>query len=89
MAGREYLASVSLPVPDRAAHITVLFVPNVTPLGGKEGIPSLSLVLFPRFLSLSLCAAMTEPSPQNITDVQLSLESNTNAVQPDLIAPSS
>lgn len=33
--GRDYLASVSLPAPQRAVHITELFVPNVTPLRGR------------------------------------------------------
>ncbi len=82
LAGREYLASVSLPVPDSTAHITGLFVPNVTPLKGREGIPSLPLALFACFF---LCAAMTEPNPRNTTDGSLSLWGNTQAVKLELI----
>lgn len=40
LAGWECLASVSLHVPESTAHITGLFVPNVTPLKRREGIPS-------------------------------------------------
>lgn len=82
LAGREYLASVSLPVPDSTAHITGLFVPNVTPLKGREGIPSLPLALFPCFF---LCAAMTEPNPRNTTYGCLSLWGNTQVVKLELL----
>lgn len=63
LAGPEYLASVSLPVPERAAHITSLFVPNVTPSKGEKVIPS--LLLLP-FSSVFLCSSV--PKILNITD---------------------
>lgn len=50
LAGWECLASVSLHVPESTAHITGLFVPNVTPLKRREGIPSVGASR-----ALSLC----------------------------------
>lgn len=56
--GWECLASVSLPVSDTSAHITGFFVPNVTPLRGRERIPSLARALFPIAL---ICPARPTP----------------------------